>query len=96
MAFYWKKNKKPHTYRIVNGNVAFQSDGHRHKDGPAHGHALDGVQEVGEDHGVDVGAEAEVPAEVLQDGPEQVPAVKADQGHQEHVERVAHVIPETG
>lgn len=81
------------TYGIVHSYVSLQRDPDRHENRCAHRHELRREEDVREEQGVEIGEELEVPPEALQDGPDKVVGVEADQGHQKEVEGVAHLVP---
>ena len=81
------------TYGVVHGDVSLQSNSNSHEDGRAHGDALQGVEEVGEDDDVELVVDVEAATKALQHWPEQVPRVYTQQADQQKVECVAHVVP---
>ncbi len=79
---------------VVDRNIPLESDGHRHEDGTGDGDRQQRVQEVGEHEHVDDAHHVQPLPEGLQDAPDQVARVHADQGDQQEVERVSHVLSE--
>ena len=75
-------------------DVSLERDAHRHEDAGTHGHRLSRVEQLGEEDDVEVGGHVEVAPERLQERAEQVPRVEADQGDQQAVERVTHLVSE--
>ena len=77
---------------VVHGDVPLERDAHGHEDGRAHADGLRGVEQVREQLGVELGAQVEAAPEGLEDGAEQEERVEADQGDQQKVEAVAHLV----
>ena len=95
-----KKNRRTTAYLavidwVVNRNVPFERYGHGHKNGSGHRDWQERVEQVGEKDDVDRRGEPEALAERLQDAGHEVARVHADEGDEQEVERVAHVLPET-
>ena len=79
---------------VVDRDVPLEGDADGHVDGGGDGDGEAGVEEVGKEVDVDIGGlEPEAPAKRLQDAADQDAGVHADQGDQQKVERVAHVVP---
>ena len=78
---------------IMNSDISFKCNSHRHKNRPGDSDRHQGVKEIRKQKQVDRRGEAEALPEGLQDGGHQVTGVHADQGNQQEVERVPHVFP---
>lgn len=83
----------PRANGVMHGDVALESDPHRHEDRGAHRDELRRVQQVWEELQVQGGLEVENALEELQDAAEEVPRVEADQRDQQQVKAVPHLVP---
>ena len=71
--------------------LPFERNRDSHEDACCHRDGVQRVQQVGEEDDVGLGGEAKVLSQRLQNPTQKVDIVKAGQGNEQKIERVAHV-----
>lgn len=83
-----------HTDWVMDSKVSFQRNGNCHENGSAHCYWLYRIQKVWKKQGMQRCSQAEISPEILQNAAKEEPTIETQEGDQQKIECISHLIPE--